>query len=261
MENAIVLALFLLGFLFTAQQVLRLQDPLVYLFFILSPIVYWSTWQETMGSDIFWWAKTFSVIAGVLWIMAYRRLRKFQTTKIGDFGIYAILFINILEATVKDLFSGNIMNGVAGLLLLFSMRGFKEIWVETGKPNDLSYNLSTGWILAYTLWNLTFVTGNYLPSFGMHCAVLTSALIVGLQYPKHWFQARAFTLGVYLVFAVSYPDVLEMFRWDGWIQALPNLIWFQAASLTLTVAVLVREIVFEKQQYPLMRIISAWRDR
>ncbi len=261
MENSIILSLFLLGFLFTAQQVLRLQDLLVYLLFVLAPILYWATWQETMGSDIFWWAKTFSVMAGVFWIMAYRRIGKFQTTRIGDLGVFLILFVNILEATAKDLLSGNIINGLAGVLLLISMPGFQEIYVESDKPRDLSYKLSKGWILGYTLWNITFVIANYLPAFGIHCAVLVSALIVGLQFPKHWFQARAFTLGVYLMFAVSYPNVIEMLRWEGWSQSLPSLIWFQGASLALMVAVVVREIGFEKRQYPIMKKINDWQIR
>ena len=63
------------------------------------------------------------------------------------------------------------------------------------------------------------------------------------------------------MFAVSYPDVIEMLRWEGWGQSLPGSIWFQGASLALMIAVVVREIRFEKRQYPLMKKINDWLAR
>ncbi len=196
------------------QELQRREPRFVVVCFIALPILLTPYWARVYHTDLFHWVKIFSVIAGVLWFTAlrYTRLGK---QRWAYYGVLFILAANILEAVLQDLSGGHLahyLNAAAGILLIVTLFGRLEtIQVNTqSRIRDLEWgSMTLAWVIGYTIWNWTFVFLQYPWNAGKHIAVLGAALIVGLMDPKRWLQARAFTLGTYLMFLFSFPTFVE----------------------------------------------------
>ena len=109
------------------------------------------------------------------------------------------------EASMKDIQSGLYINAAAGLLLLVTTPGPKTISVDKeGKWRDFYYDLPFLWVLGYTIWNFTFVSGSYPHMYRMHIAVLLAAVVPAYFDNKLWNQARGFTLGGHFLFQLFF---------------------------------------------------------
>lgn len=137
-------------------------------------------------------------------------------------GIYAqyivmvAMMVNILEATFTDLKHKQYFNFVSGLLLAVGVVFMKGCWggLAGGPGADYNYYFAIGynnaatitWVLAYTIWNWIFVTGEFSASVSlMHTGFLISPLIAslatlgGLGFPGGfgiWYLARANSLSI-----------------------------------------------------------------
>ena len=77
-------------------------------------------------------------------------------------ALYAVLGLNILEASLKDLALGNYFNGISGFILivtipLFKSKGMRDGWAfSRGKPHDMLAYTDPIWNFLYTTWNIAF---------------------------------------------------------------------------------------------------------
>lgn len=148
--------------------------------------------------------------------------------RVGDRGrrglaraLAAILALNILEAVGADALAGHWVNAAVGLVLVGTMRGpaFIAAGRAAGRP-AVHYDLPWSWILAYTLWNLTVVSGHYPRHWLDHAAVLTMPLVVAVaaRDRRLWLEARGFSLGLYAVGIVLAIDLAQA----PWIPDSPS---------------------------------------
>ncbi len=204
----------LLAGLWGLQELQRREPRFVVGFFLVLPILLTPYWARVYHTDLFHWVKIFSVIAGVLWFTALRYTR-FGKQRWAYYGVLFILAANILEAVLQDLSGGHLahyLNATAGVLLIATLFDrLESIRIASeSRFRDLEWgSMTLAWVIAYTLWNWTFVFLQYPWNAGKHIAVLGAALLVGLVDPKRWLQARAFTLGTYLILLFSFPAFIE----------------------------------------------------
>lgn len=202
--------------LLLVQEALRRATPwAVWGLFLLVPLALTPFWIRTNELGVFPWFKFYTVFFCVCWGTALR----FTSLGNRDWArctIPLLLAVNILEAVVVDLFShgsAHALNATAGLLLIATLPYDRyAARIDSLNPcRDLLYGLSLRWVMGYTLWNLTFVYLNYPSLTGHHVAVLVAGLIVAINDPRRWLQARASTLGVNLLFTATYFD--DMIAW------------------------------------------------
>ncbi|WP_206055135.1 hypothetical protein [Nocardia sp. CS682] len=153
---------------------------------------------------------------------------------------YAILFLNIAEATLRDAQIGNYLNAAVGLGLCLTIPYSPRFWAFTGGRNaELVAYTTVAWNFLYTSWNLCFTFGGY-PSQEEHFAGSICILAVAEIYPlikrrpELYIMARIYTLpvlmlviGVYNIFPTVMPS-------DGWFDNTVWIVW-GAANFVLMV--------------------------
>ncbi|SHI53492.1 hypothetical protein SAMN05444401_0931 [Clostridium amylolyticum] len=112
--------------------------------------------------------------------------------------VMVFLAINILEATFTDLKHKQYFNFVTGLVLAVSVIVLKGTW-EGGiySAHGHTVEATICWIIAYTLWNWIFVTGEFSASISlMHVGILLAPIIgvIITINPGLWLLLRANTL-------------------------------------------------------------------
>ncbi|HWQ98479.1 MAG TPA: DUF5692 family protein [Clostridia bacterium] len=169
--------------------------------------------------------KTYSALLGVVGFMAIR-YTKLGSTKFAAYFPVAILGINIIEAVFRDLevfntfktlttdsagltlLGGpwNILNAIAGILLVLTMTGWVGIRVSNTKSKDMVWaDQLWFWIIAYDLWNLAYCY-NCLSTRAMYAGV---ALLVSCTLAEFfikrgiWLQHRAQTLALFGMFSLA----------------------------------------------------------
>ena len=65
--------------------------------------------------------------------------------------------------------------------------------------------MSRLWIVAYLVWNWNFVYGNFPENAMFHVMVLAACTIPGLLKPGLWIEARAYTLGGWMIYSFAFP--------------------------------------------------------
>jgi hypothetical protein len=181
----------------------------------------------------FTWAKVFSValaVGVIVWLgratgKAQRRLAV---------GLTAILVLNILEALAADAVGGRWVNAAVAATLIATVAGPGAVSVGQHKGRPVVwYDLPWRWVIAYSLWNLTVVSGNYPAHWCDHFAVLAVPLAATAVFGDRrcWLEARAFSLGV---FAVGIVSVIDVFG-GPWIPDSPSPAplypWLRAAAV------------------------------
>lgn len=162
---------------------------------------------------------------------------------------FVIVAINILIAVVSDFesairayqitgdFSGawwasnegvflyggwwNIVNGIAGLINIFCMTGWWEIYSSKKKDDMLWPDMTIWFIVAYDIWNFEYTYCN-LPTHTWYCGVallLAPTFANALWNKGGWIQNRAMTLATWCMFA----QVLPLFQLSNTFSVLPSL--------------------------------------
>ena len=203
------------------------------LFLVLPVVLTFTLWPKTAveGTSVgtwFAWVKVYSSLAGCLGFMAIRYNKKLSQNKWALMFPPLILSVNILEAVIREfqLVSANgfmdgmiivggpwnIMNGVAGILNIITLSGWIGIIVSKDKEKDMIWpDVLWFWIIAYDLWNFAYVY-NCVPdhSFYAGAALLLSCTIPAFFIKKGaWLQHRAQTLGVWMIFVMSFPNFVD----------------------------------------------------
>jgi hypothetical protein len=192
-----------------------------------------TTVEGTSVNDWFHWAKVYSSLAGCVGFMAIRYLPSLQKNKVALCFPPFILAVNILEAVIRDFqISGyatlqavdgmnviggpwNAMNGIAGILNILTITGWFGIRAGKGRSRDMLWpDMLWFWIVAYDLWNFAY-TYNCIPehSFYAGLALLLSCTIPAFFIKKGaWLQHRAQTLGIWCMFAMTFPAFIDTSR-------------------------------------------------
>lgn len=156
---------------------------------------------------------------------------------------YGILFLNIVEAVIKDLQLGNYANALAGMILCVTIPYVPKFWsiTKTGGSDLIAYT-TVGWNLLYTLWNAAFVYAEAPIYFGSSLCILLAAELypVFKKRPELYVTARIYTLATHLLLRACFdvfPQTMDTSSWfnesvlQTWgvinlIIAVPFLFWF-----------------------------------
>ena len=205
-----ILAIFL-GLVLT-QEIFHRFPKFSLAFFTIASIIFFPCWALLIGVDNwFGWVKVLSIATGIIWL-SLLRTTKLGETKLCQWSVYFFLVVNIFEAVLKDMQTGNIasyFNVASGLLLIATLAKINTIHIcKQGQHKDLHWGgMTLSWIIGYTLWNWVFVYLNLGERAIPHLAVLGSALLIGFIDKQRWLQARAFTLGTYFIIFNSFPHL------------------------------------------------------
>lgn len=224
MLSYVVSMLFYFSFLMVAIEFSRKHVTFSLWFWILSLFTFplWILMGQVDGW--FRWFKILSVLLPVAFVLNPARYawqnpqlkNKFFSFFRKDWALwflYAILFLNILEATVKDLELGNIPNFVVGIFLILTIPFPTRYWKFGGKNSDLLLYTSAAWNFLYTTWNLVFVYAEGATFFGGTICILLAAEIYPLikKRPELYIIARAYTLAIHMIMRAMFDWVFPTY--------------------------------------------------
>jgi hypothetical protein len=220
-------------------EVMRKHHKFAAVFWILALFTFPLWPNELVGW--FRWAKTLSVLIPTALLVGMGRLAHIGKLK-GKWeffqkdwllwALYGVLFLNIAEATLKDLSTGNYANGFAGIVLcitipLVSYKNSKRRdWAITEKkPGDLIALTSPAWNFLYTTWNLAFVFGENPGYFASSFCILAAAELYPLlkKRPELYITARVYTLAFHILIRSTYDIFTPVMDSSAW--ASPKLLY------------------------------------
>lgn len=204
--------------------------------FIALPLLLTIFWwpYSTAGTHAAGWfaiVKQYSALAGSLSLVALQYFPRLQKSKAYLTLPALILSVNIFEAVVRDVecffihgydpTNGlwteggvwNLLNAAAGILNLLMISGWVGIRVSADKSKKIIWgDLTIGWIIAYDLWNLSYVY-NCLSDRAWYSGV---ALLLACTIPAFlpfgkgaWIQYRAYTLTYWSAVVLTFPAFMH----------------------------------------------------
>ena len=205
-------------------EIMRKNYKFAAIFWILTLFTF-PLWSDQLDGW-FRWAKTLSVLLPTALIVGFGRIANHEKRK-GFWrffrkdwvlwSLYAVLFLNIAEATLKDFTTGNYFNGIAGVILCATIPLFKLNGKETGawqfgdkKPGDLLVFTPHAWNFLYTTWNLAFVFGENPGFFASSFCILMAAELYPIlkKRPELYVTARVYTLATHILIRAT-KDIFE----------------------------------------------------
>ncbi|SCY29977.1 hypothetical protein [Alkaliphilus peptidifermentans] len=236
-------------FLFVSVEAFRKWHRFSLVFFVML-LVTFPIWANGI-EGWFRWAKYLSVFIPVV-VLGLSRVAV-KDNKQGKFWsifksngclkfFYCIIFLNILEATLKDIALGNYFNAGAGAILCATLPFAPRYWHVSNKEKGLLFAYTTWfWAFLYTTWNACFVYAESPLYFAGSLTILSVAFFYPILKGRSelYIHARVYTLAIHLLLRASYdffprlmdatswnhPDVL---KWWGFFNALigiPYLVW------------------------------------
>lgn len=254
-----------LAILIALNELTRRSKVLAIICYIAIPVVFtFLVWPKSnAGGTWFSWAKTYSALAGVLIFMAIRYIPRLEKNKVMLTLPPVILALNILEAVAADIecffkngeveaglemWGGpwNIINAIAGIILIITITGWLGIRVSEKKSRDMIWaDQLWFWIVAYDLWNLSYCYNTISNrSFYAGFLLLVACTVVEFTLSRGaWLQHRAQTLALFAMFSITF----DYTAWPGLFtitstqSPAPKMI-LAILSIASNVAVLVYEI-------------------
>ncbi len=198
--------------LFIVHEVFRRGGKATaWLIFLVLPLGLTPYWIAVNDFGLFEWCKLLTILLTACWLVAIRFTKLYFQPCVA-IGLTVLFGLNILEAVAVDLAVcrlASIMNATAGVLLVTMLPKSSSAIRRSERLADLEYKgLNRNWIVAFTLWNLTFLYLNYPTIFGHHLAVLGVPLLVGLYKPQLWLQARISLLTLDLMALATFGPIL-----------------------------------------------------
>ena len=205
--------IFLLIILMVGNELSRYVKPVAYLLYFILPFALIPLWLNAGFDGWFRWIKLYSAVAGGLFFTIYR-FHGIDTKTWAKFVVMLILGINIAEAVLQDFSqpnTANIINAVAGVLCILTMSRWMGIKKDEQKPHDMLWpGMTTLWILAYDIWNITFVYINFPNTVAFSFIVLLAPTIAAIWIKKGtYLQARAYTLAIYMMYLFSFKNFAD----------------------------------------------------
>lgn len=204
----------------------------------------------------FRWVKTISVLIPTALLVGPARIANFEQ-KEGWWAelrkdwvlwaLYGVLFLNILEATIKDFATANYFNGFAGAILcittpLLKYKGInKRFWAFSKQaPGDLLVYTSPAWNFLYTSWNLAFVFGENPGFFASSVCILLAAELYPIikGRPELYVTARLYTLAFHILVRATYDIFTPVMDSSAWANDTALYFW-GAINLALHIPFLI----------------------
>jgi hypothetical protein len=184
----------------------------------------------------FRWAKIFSVILPTI-VLGFARLSH-HSEKPGKvwqafrknwilYFFYGVLFLNILEATLKDFALAYYANAICGLVLCITIPIPLKYWAVTKREyTDIVGYTTIAWNLLYTTWNACFVYGESPNYFASSVCILLAAEIYPIikKRPELYATARIYTLAAHLIIRACFPMLF--------LSLMNSTPWYNAATLS-----------------------------
>ncbi|MBC8192741.1 MAG: hypothetical protein ISR87_13325 [Candidatus Marinimicrobia bacterium] len=177
----------------------------------------------------FRWVKILSVILPTIFV-GFARIANYEK-KAGLWSglrkdwiywfLYSILFLNIFEATVKDVTLGNYWNALCGFILCATIPYAPKYWtISKDHPGDLIAYTTPAWNLLYTSWNACFVYAESPVYFASSLCILLAAELYPVirKRPELYIMARIYTLAFHLILRASFdifPKVMDSSSWSN----------------------------------------------
>ncbi|MFE2958491.1 hypothetical protein ACFYUD_21105 [Nocardia tengchongensis] len=204
------------------------------------PLWIWGPGRDIGLVNWFSWAKILSVLIPLTIVGAMRiAVAEQRVGRIWDilrnprflWFPYAILFLNIAEATLRDAEIGNYWNAAVGLGLCLTIPYSPRFWeILPGRNAELVAYTTMAWNFLYTTWNLCFTFGGYPPEeehFAASICILAVAEIYPLVKgrPELYIMARIYTLPVLMLAIAIYNIFPKVMPSDGWFNNDVWIVW------------------------------------
>ena len=225
-------------FLFLFLEYTREKEVFYKWFFVLA-LFSFPLWFINL-EGFFRWSKTLSVLIPLCFVSfvrianngkhsdKYRRLK----TEWPLWILFAVLALNILEATITDFQMGNPYNAFCGIILMVTIPlPFKHwrIAKHDGEKNfgELIADLPVAWCVLYTLWNAAFVYGENPSYFASSLCILTIPLLWMLIRKRSdlWLMGRIYTLGIHILIRSSYDIFTPVMDSSAWFNETVHSTW------------------------------------
>ncbi|TCI42876.1 hypothetical protein EVJ27_11560 [Exiguobacterium sp. SH3S2] len=197
-------------------------------YFWLASLLTFPLWLMGNVDGWFRWVKILSVIIPTI-IVGFSRIAVQEDKKglIWDFlkkddflwFFYAILFLNIAEATIKDITLENYFNAACGFLLCVTIPFAPKYWkILKNSSADLVAYTTGSWNFIYTSWNACFVYAESPMYFASSLCILLAAELypVMKKRPELYITARIYTLAAHLLLRACFdvfPKVMDSTSW------------------------------------------------
>lgn len=204
-------------------------------------------------SSWFRWAKTISILIPLLFL-TYVRIandgkhnNQFASLKEKwpMWILYAVLILNISEATFKDFTLGNVFNAVCGIILCITIPLPNKHWRIGNNDQKNSFaellaDLPLAWCLLYVTWNAAFVYAENISYFASSLCILLIPEIwmFAKKRTDLWLMGRVYTLAIHLLIRASYDIFTPIMNSEAWYNATFLYVW-GAINLGLHLAYLV----------------------
>jgi hypothetical protein len=229
--------IFLFIVLMVGNEISRYYKGVSYLLYFILPIVLIPHWLKAGFDGWFRWIKLYSAVAGSVFTTFFR-FHNIDTKTWAKFVVMLILAINIAEAVLQDFSQPdlpNLINGIAGVLCMITISRWKGIKRDDAKPHDMLWpGMTTFWILAYDVWNITFVYINFPNTVALSFIVLLAPTVAAIWIKKGtYLQARAFTLAIYMMYLFTFKSFADNSLGLTFVIPIPR-----SESLVMTVALI-----------------------
>jgi hypothetical protein len=199
---------FLFVVLMVGNEISRYYKVAPYVLYFVLPIVLIPLWLNAGFDGWFRWIKLYSAVAGGVFFTIFR-FNGIDGKTWAKFVVMLILGINIAEAVMQDFSQPdmpNLLNAIAGVLCILTMSRWMGIKKDEQKPHDMLWpGMTTLWILAYDIWNITFVYINFPNTVALSFIVLLAPTVAAIWIKKGtYLQARAYTLAIYMMYLFSF---------------------------------------------------------
>lgn len=228
--------LIILAFVGVGSRVCLAVNPRYALaFFALFPLISMPIWAM-VTNDVFVWLKTYSVCLSAVLVMGLKVAAEKWRPLLYRIG-YFIIFFNILELIVSEyLINGNILNPLAGLLLLVALPLPRAFHMDAAS-GDVCYDVGWIFLIGYTFWNFA---GVYAISFGVATLFAVVHLAVPLYLtrgrPELYYQARTVSLSLIMLYRMYAPMTPLDYETQGWYSLQVGL-GLSLVSLALAIMV------------------------
>lgn len=206
-------AFFSVVVIFLGNELARRSKAAAYTLFLVFPVILLPLWLHSDFDTLFRWVKLYSAIAGAALFTLFRfnGLHRYNWVKIL---VAVVLAVNIAEAVSQDVASGalpNLLNAAAGVLNIVTIHRWLGIRRDDEAPHDMLWpGMTVGWIIAYDIWNITFVYLNFPNTVFFTAAIVIAPTIAAIFVKKGtWMQARAYTLAIYMMYIFSFEVLLN----------------------------------------------------
>lgn len=191
-------------------------------------------------SSWFRWAKTISILIPLLFLTFVRIANDGNHNNIlASFRkkwpmwiLYAVLILNIAEASLKDFTLGNMFNALSGVILCITIPLPTKHWRIGNNDNKNSFaeliaDLPLAWCLLYVTWNAAFVYAENITYFASSlCILLVPEIWMFVKKRTDlWLMGRVYTLAVHLLIRASYDIFTPIMNSEAWYNETFLYLW------------------------------------